>query len=922
MRCLAVLIILAASSIASASAAESRIVKAVDNNNRVTLTGHVRPQAQPQNDIGRLAPSVPLTHVSLVLSQSQGQQKELNQLLLDQQNPSSPLYHHWLTPDEYGARFGASDADISTLTSWLQQQGLTVTGVAHGHNWISFDGSAAQVEAAFQTELHQYLVNGETHYANATEPSIPNAFQPVVQGVHGLTDFRPRPHQRKLLTPKYNDGSGDHFIAPNDFATIYNVSPLYSAGINGSGQKIAVMGQTEINLSDIETFRSQFGLAANDPQLLFVPNTQNPGVSQSDLPEADLDLEWSGAVARNASIIFVYTYNVEDSLQYAVDQNLAPVITTSYGLCEVENGSSDTLTQQSWAIQGNAQGISFFAASGDSGATDCGDPQNPGLAVDVPAAIPQFTGVGGTEFNEGSGNYWSSSNGSTGASVLSYIPEVAWNDSAQDGTPSASGGGSSIFFAKPSWQTGTGVPSDNARHVPDVALSASADHDGYVVYSGGQLQVYGGTSVPAPSFAGLTALLNQYVVSKGIQSGPGLGNINPTLYSLAQTAPSAFHDITIGNNIVTPDCPRRSLNCNSTPVGYNATVGYDPVTGLGSVNAYNLALAWTGNAVITPPTNPQNALALVASTNTISSNGTLYLTATVTSTDGATPTGSVIFTAGSTTLGSISLTGSGGSATATLGVPASSLPQGSSTVTAEYSGNSSVNATISVSVSSSASETKPTIGGLAHGASFKQAFAPGMILSVFGSQFAPTTESASTVPLPLTMAGVEATVNGIAAPLYYVSPGQLNIQVPYEVSAGSTAVVTVNNNGQLASQSIPITKTAPGIFVNPSNAPVPSTSGARGSIITLYVTGAGAVSPQVATGAGPSSSAVPVPAQALTVTVGGVPASVQYDGIPSGLVGVIQVNYEVPSGVAIGAQPVVVSVGGVQSPAATLTVTN
>ncbi len=684
------------------------------------------------------------------------------------------------------------------------------------------------------------------------------------------------------------------------------------------------MGQTQINLSDIESFRSQFGLSKNDPQVLLVPNTQDPGISQSDLPEADLDLEWSGAVARNASIVFVYTANVEDSLQYAVDQNLAPVISTSYGLCEVENGSSDTLTQQTWAIQGNAQGISFFAASGDSGATDCGDPQNPGLAVDVPAAIPQFTGVGGTEFVEGSGNYWNSSNTGTGASALSYIPETAWNDSAQDGVASASGGGSSTFFTKPSWQTGTGVPNDNARHVPDVSLNASADHDGYIVCTGGSCDsgqllsnsIYGGTSVPSPSFAGLAVLLNQYVVSKGIQSSPGLGNINPTLYSLAQTSPGVFHDITTGNNIVAPDCPRRSLTCNSTPVGFSATVGYDPVTGLGSVNAYSLAQAWTGKTIIVTPPPPTDALTLIASTSTIASNGTLFLTATVTSTstDGTTPTGSVVFSVGGTSLGSISLTGSGGSATATLGVAASSLPQGSSNVTAAYSGDTAVNATISVSVSSTASETKPAIAGLAHGASFKQAFAPGMILSVFGSQLAPSTESAAAVPLPLTMAGVEATVNGVAAPLYYVSPGQLNIQIPYEIAPNSTAVVTVNNNGQIASQSVSIGTVAPGIFTNSSGAPVPSTSAARGGIITLFITGAGAVSPQVATGAAPSASAVPIPAEALSVTVGGIAASVEYDGIPSGLVGVLQINYQVPTSIAIGAQPVVVKVGSVSVP--------
>jgi subtilase family serine protease len=215
------------------------------------------------------------------------------------------------------------------------------------------------------------------------------------------------------------------------------------------------------------------------------------------------------------------------SVQYAIDQDLAPEVSVSYGSCEQETLSSDLSAFRSWAQQGNAQGITWFAASGDNGAADCDDQENPGLAVDAPGSIPEVTDVGGTEFVEGSGQYWSSTNNSTGASALSYISETTWNDSAEDGTPSASGGGASVVFAKPSWQTGPGVPANNARNVPDVALSASADHDGYYVYTGGSLQIYGGTSVPAPSFAGITVLLNQYLVSNGAQTGAGMGNLNP-----------------------------------------------------------------------------------------------------------------------------------------------------------------------------------------------------------------------------------------------------------------------------------------------------------------------------------------------------------------------------------------------------------
>ena len=469
---LAALIVTACVATVHAYAQANRITAPVDNTKRFTLAGHISPRARAEDDQGRVAPSLVLTHITLALAPSAQQQADLTSLLAAQQNPASADYHHWLTPEQYAARFGASDADLGQIQSWLQAQGLTVTGVARGHNWVSVDGTAARVEQAFQTEIHQYVVNGETHFANATEPSLPAAFSGVIRGIRGLNDFRMKPAMRALRElPNYTASRGVHYIAPNDFSLIYDVNPLYAAGIDGTGQKLVIAGQTEINLSDINTFRSSYGLAPNDPQLVLVPNSKNPGISSTDLPEADLDLELSGAVARNATIIFVYSSDVMDSIQYAIDQNLAPVISSSYGLCEQETGRVDALMFQSWAQQGNAQGITWLAASGDAGGADCDDSTNPGLAVDVPAAIPEVTGVGGTEFNEGTGTYWSNTNGSGQSSVLSYIPETSWNDSTQDGEPSASGGGASTFFAKPSWQTGPGVPNDNARNVPDVALS-------------------------------------------------------------------------------------------------------------------------------------------------------------------------------------------------------------------------------------------------------------------------------------------------------------------------------------------------------------------------------------------------------------------------------------------------------------------
>jgi uncharacterized protein (TIGR03437 family) len=229
-------------------------------------------------------------------------------------------------------------------------------------------------------------------------------------------------------------------------------------------------------------------------------------------------------------------------------------------------------------------------------------------------------------------------------------------------------------------------------------------------------------------------------------------------------------------------------------------------------------------------------------------------------------------------------------------------------------------------VTSTGSGAKPTVAGLTNGASFKQTFAPGMILSVFGSQLATSTLSASNVPLPVSMAGVAATVNGVAAPLYYVSPSQLNIQIPNDIAVNSTATLVVNNNGQVTSQTFHVAASAPGIFADQNGVAVPFGSATRGQIITLFITGTGAVSPAISTGAAPTLatpiSSLPKPSQNTTVTVGNVPATIQFIGIPYGLVGVTQINYQVPANIGIGAQPVVVSVGGVASAPVTLRVTN
>lgn len=866
--------------------------------------------------------SLKLEYVTLSLAPSASQQAELDQLLIEQQTPGSANYHRWLTSGEYADRFGVSEDDLQLIVGWLEGQGLAIQATGRGRNWVAVSGTADRFERAFQTELHHYLVESELHFANATEPSVPAAIRPLVRGIHGLHDFRLKPSMRSNgQSVDYTSSSGTHYLAPNDVATIYNLNPLYSAAIDGSGQKLVVVGQTQINLSDIQAFRSRFGLAASDPQTLLVPGASDPGISAVDLPEADLDLEWSGAVARGASLIYVYSLDVMDAAQYAIDQNLAPVMTMSYGSCELVNFTSDAMILQALARQGNAQGMTWFAASGDSGAADCDTTRNPGLAVDLPASIPEVTGVGGTEFNEGTGRYWAATNDANGASALSYIPEIAWNSSAAEGTPSATGGGASIYFVKPVWQTGNGVPNDNSRHVPDVALSASNHIDAYLVYTGGSLQAFGGTSVSSPAFAGIATLVNQSLVSNGVQGNPGLGNVNPTLYSLAQTHPEAFHDVTAGDNIVTISC--RGRLCQPTTVGFTAGAGYDQTTGLGSVDAYKLVAAWSGGAGLLP--RMIASITLSSKLSTIGPNDIDALTATVVGVDGVTPQGSVDFLVGTASLGTVTLQGSGGTATATLSVRGSSLPSGFEIIVARYGGPSGPSASISVSVTSNVTSGAPAITGIANSASNAQQFAPGGYLSISGTQLASTAQAAATVPLPYSMGGFSATVSGVPAPLLYVSPEFVDIQIPYETPVGVPVVLSVNHGGQVTSRTFTASFGAPAIFVS-NGAPVPDASAARGQTVSLYMNGMGAMSPAISTGAAPASSVLladlPKPQQATTVTVGGLPARIDFIGEPRGLVGVTLINYQIPPGAPLGPQPVVVTVGGIASPPATVTVAN
>jgi len=497
------------------AAPPSRITGPVDMTRRATAPGRVHHLAQAQYDRGAADPAKKLNYMVLLVKPSAAQQSQLDQLLVDQQNPSSPSFRQWLTPEQFGARFGLNLSDRSKIVAWLTMEGFSVDHMARSNNWIAFSGTAAQVTKTLRTPVHQFEINGKMHFANTQVPAVPEALSDIVGGFLGLNDFPSTPNAR-LVTPDYNLGNS-HYLSPSDFATIYDLTPLYGAGVDGTGQSIAIVGESDVFLSDIASFRSRYGLPVNQPKM--VPYGADPGFNSAQL-EGNLDLEWAGAIAPKATIYYVYGSNAFTAIVAAVEMNVAPVISASYSSCEID---ADYPGYSALAQQGNAQGITLLAASGDAGAAGCdfqgSEPfATRGLSVNFPAVLPEVTGVGGTQFVEGGGTFWAPTNTSTFGSAMGYIPEAAWNESDTTGLLST-GGGASRLYPKPLWQAGPGVPNDNARHVPDVSLSA-AFHDAYEVsYLGGNYAV-SGTSCGTPSMAGIVALLNHYQVLNKFQKSP------------------------------------------------------------------------------------------------------------------------------------------------------------------------------------------------------------------------------------------------------------------------------------------------------------------------------------------------------------------------------------------------------------------
>ena len=636
---------------------EPRLEGTITETARVALSNSRTPRVRTAQDLGAVSPDTAVPGITLVFRRSAAQEAALKELLAALHNTASPLYHHWLTPETFAARFGVADEDIATTESWLVSRGFHIESVARSRDRITFTGTAAQVHSAFGAELHHYRTEGEFHYAPASDLTLPAELASVTAAVLHLSDFRPKPNYkvRTGTHPEYTTFPAQtHYLTPGDIEIMYDLKPLASNSFNGTGQELAVVGQSYVDTSansSVSTFQNIFDVV-NQVNTVLVPGTGVEAISPGDEGESEIDLEYSSAIAQKANIFLVYVGNHQnndffDALAYAITENIAPVVSVSYGVCESTLSQSELDQNNALYEEAAAQGQTLVASAGDSGSTACANytsaegvtpAQQQALSVSFPASSPYVTAVGGTQmatgtFGAGASSYWATASvADTTDSLLSYVPEVVWNEDSAAFGIAAGGGGASAHFPRPSWQSGVpGISGGSYRLLPDIALQSSIASPGFIVCSddptlvglqtssclngfldsSNHYTIAGGTSFAAPIFAGFLAILNQ------AQQVAGQGNINPVLYGLAAdptTYAAVFHDITSGTNACLPSAATCSVASESS---YAATSGYDQATGLGSVDFNALTKAWTSSS----NTNLQPTFVSLIATNPALSPG-------------------------------------------------------------------------------------------------------------------------------------------------------------------------------------------------------------------------------------------------------------------------------------------------------------
>jgi trimeric autotransporter adhesin len=732
----------------------SRITGPIDEHVRVTLKGNVHPLAQLEFDRGAVPDSFPVERMFLVLQRPPDREAALLQFLEEAHTPGRVNYHKWLKPEQFGELYGADNSEIATISAWLENHGFSIARVTKGKTAVEFSGVAAQIREAFQTDIHTYLVDGEEHYANNLDPQIPAALAPVIAGITPMNNFPSKSYARVLgkasfqaethtITPQWTLNSQPLLaFAPGDFAIQYDVNPLYSAGVNGNGVTVGIISASNVDPANVAAYRSLFGLSPGTLNLIV--DGKDPGQNGATV-EAHLDVEIAGSVAPGATINLyaAASTTVQDGVvlaaQRAVDDDQATVLSTSYGICEQHLGSTGN---QFWAglwEQAAAQGQTSLVSSGDGGPAGCDDFNRQqaaqyGLAVSGYSSTPWNVAVGGTDFfytsyngsaasqNSELATYWNLTPAKLpSTSLLKPIPEQPWNRpfglnlsnngvynpppptivagsggasncASGSAAPDGSFASCSAGYSKPSWQTGTGVPADGVRDLPDVSLFAAAGENNSAypicafsqecvqVNGGTSIALVGGTSASSPAMAGIMALVNQKFGAQG--------QANFVLYPLAAQHPAVFHDVTVGSNNVpclqnSPACTLSTLKDNTTgffTLGkFYAGAGYDQATGLGSVDANLLVKFW--NALTFTPTNTTLNLSQTSFTHGTPIGVNVAVTGT-----GGTPSGDIALVSAaspSVNKGLDHLTLQSGAASATI----NNFPGGQYQVTARYAGD-------------------------------------------------------------------------------------------------------------------------------------------------------------------------------------------------------------------------------------------
>jgi subtilase family serine protease len=596
----------------------------------VPLPGHVNRLAQPQFDVGEAPSSLAMGSLEIIFAKTAAQERALEQLLAAQHDPTSPLYHHWLTPAQYGARFGASNATVAALSQWLEANGFKVDALPANRAQLRFHGTKAQVEAAFHTQIHVFEVDGVRHFANVSAPQVPAALATQIMSIRGLHDFYPKPGIRtQPLSPASGhaqpqitfNGGKQNFVGPGDFAVIYNLLPLYNVGGNGNGVTIAVGAESDIDPSVASSYWTGFGLNTPSFNSIPVPNGTDPGQTMnSSEDEAYLDVEIAGGLAQGAKILLVRDTNVILAAEYVIQSNLAAILNLSFGQCE-STLAPDNSAISSLFEEAVSQGITVTVSAGDSGVATCakdftqGTLSTSGFAVNGLASTAYDVAVGGTDFDPTRTGDWATSNAPTTlANAEAHIPEMVWNNTCANpllaqslgyststlcntttinGQPNpylllAGGGGglSSCLtlsnnacqagYPQPSWQSGVnGLQGFANRAIPDVSLIA----DWWVICSyetspcdpaSGGLSGFQGTSAAAPSLAAVIAILDQGMATAANPDGRQ-GLINTQLYPLAA---AEYGTPQAPNSSASSACSASlGANIGAACIFYNVTAG-------------------------------------------------------------------------------------------------------------------------------------------------------------------------------------------------------------------------------------------------------------------------------------------------------------------------------------------------------------